>query len=255
MKTCVIRTDLGPAYIKCLGNPEGPHALACDWIGCRLAEVMGLETFDFALLTLDEDDVPFTDGRESPGPAFITREEDGFTWSGSDAELANLCNPGDVAKLVVLDTLLRNRDRMPPAGHGENKDNVFFSQERCAEGKLCILAMDFSHALTFGRELDSYLEHIDHTKDEQIYGLFRAFIPFITSENVESALEAIGRITDSLIGEVLLELPREWEVEAAARRAVRTFLNGRRDYLMRTLRDRLSIAAGPQTVVEESEQS
>jgi hypothetical protein len=103
MRTCEILTDIGAAYVKCLGNPEGPHALACEWIGSRLAETMGLETLDFALLKLTDDDVPFTGGGEEAGSAFVSRAEDGFPWSGRASVLQRLCNPGDAAKLVALD--------------------------------------------------------------------------------------------------------------------------------------------------------
>ena len=43
-----IVTDAGPAYIKALGNPQGPHALACDLVGARLARWFGLQTFEEA---------------------------------------------------------------------------------------------------------------------------------------------------------------------------------------------------------------
>jgi hypothetical protein len=31
--TARVDTDLGEGYIKALGNPEGPHILACELIG------------------------------------------------------------------------------------------------------------------------------------------------------------------------------------------------------------------------------
>ena len=33
-----VMTDAGRAYVKTLGNPEGPDALVAEWIGTRLAQ-------------------------------------------------------------------------------------------------------------------------------------------------------------------------------------------------------------------------
>jgi hypothetical protein len=33
-----VETDQRPAYAKLLGNPEGPQALFCEWVGTRAAE-------------------------------------------------------------------------------------------------------------------------------------------------------------------------------------------------------------------------
>ncbi len=249
-QVCQITTDAGPAYIKCLGNREGPHAIACDWIGTRLAELMGMPTFDYAILKLEPDDVPFTGGREQAGPAMVTRAEDGDTWSKSTHELAKLSNPDDLAKLVVLDTWLRNRDRHSPNGTRMNLDNVFLSWDR-TPGNPTLIAMDFSHAISNGREIDVVLNHRDETRDGGIYGLFDAFAPFITAEATNVALDSIGMIGGSEISDLLWELPREWEVGEACRQALRTFLPVRRDYLRETLFDRLSVAAGSQTAVED----
>jgi hypothetical protein len=43
-------TDAGKAFVKTLGNPEGPAALISEWIGTRLAAWLGLPTFDIAIV-------------------------------------------------------------------------------------------------------------------------------------------------------------------------------------------------------------
>lgn len=85
--TVRVVTDAGPAYLKALGNPQGPHALACDLVGTALARWFGLPTFDDGLLVVEEDDeIPFSrGGRAAAGPAYVTREERGLPWAG-DAE-------------------------------------------------------------------------------------------------------------------------------------------------------------------------
>jgi hypothetical protein len=35
--TVIVETDQGEGYLKPLGNPEGPHVLACEWVGTQLA--------------------------------------------------------------------------------------------------------------------------------------------------------------------------------------------------------------------------
>lgn len=244
MRACEITTDAGSAFVKCLGNPEGPHALACEWLGTRVAELMGIPTLDFAVLTLTDEDTPFTGGREEPGPAFATRAEDGFPWAGDEATLQNLSNPEDVPKLVVLDTYLRNWDRHSPNGTRLNKDNVFLSQARAPEGQFCLLAMDHSHAISHGRAIGRDLEHIGVIKDERIYGLFDAFLPFLTKKATRAAVDAVGNITTAQINDLVAELPRAWEVDATAAQFLRTFLTGRRAYLRETFYERLAQAAG-----------
>ena len=72
-----VTTDAGRAYIKPMGNRQGPHVLATDWVGTHLARWFGLSTFEIAILTLDDDDVfDLPRGAKAmPGPAF--RQGDG----------------------------------------------------------------------------------------------------------------------------------------------------------------------------------
>lgn len=37
-----VETDQGEGFLKALGNPEGPHVLACELVGTLLAEWMGI---------------------------------------------------------------------------------------------------------------------------------------------------------------------------------------------------------------------
>ena len=64
-----IETDVGEGFVKVVGNPAGPHALACEWVGTQLADLLSLSTFDYALLEIGSDDeIPLFDGSgASPG--------------------------------------------------------------------------------------------------------------------------------------------------------------------------------------------
>src|SRR5438132_6499286 len=132
MGTARIVTDAGPAYIKALGNRQGPHALACEWVGTQLAAWFGLPTFDFALMPIDAsvDEILFLrGGRATSGTAFVTRATLGHTWGGTTEELDKLANPKAVSRLVVFDTWTRNCDRHPPdlTQRRPNYDNVFLA--------------------------------------------------------------------------------------------------------------------------------
>ncbi len=46
----VVISDAGEGYLKAIGNPEGEHVLACEWVATHLARWFGLPTFDFTLI-------------------------------------------------------------------------------------------------------------------------------------------------------------------------------------------------------------
>ena len=72
-----VETDQGSAYAKLLGNPEGPHALFCDWVGTQAAAWLGLPTFEVAVVEVTEAGiVTYSNGTLSQmGPAFVARAE------------------------------------------------------------------------------------------------------------------------------------------------------------------------------------
>ena len=51
-----VQTDQGSAFLKAMGNPEGPHVLACDLVGTRLANWFGLPTFEFGTIPVIAED-------------------------------------------------------------------------------------------------------------------------------------------------------------------------------------------------------
>jgi hypothetical protein len=114
MGTALIVTDAGKAYIKALGNRQGPHPLACEWVGTELAAWFGLPTFETAILRIDAttDEIPFRrGGKAESGPAFVARAVEGRSWGGTDADLNLLVNPEaitELTELVVFDTWTLN---------------------------------------------------------------------------------------------------------------------------------------------------
>lgn len=235
-----IMTDAGEAFIKALGNREGPHALAREWIGTSLAEWFGLSTFEFAILTVTPDDeIPL--GHKcfaKPGPAFATKAVRGFAWGGDERHLKRLENPGDITRLVVFDTWVLNVDRHPPRElkRKPNYDNVFLTAEGARPGHLRLIAMDFSHCLLGEQDLDRNIAGIQHVKDDRIYGLFPEFGTLLDDEVLSDALARLKALDKTTVASVVERIPEAWEVPRERRESIGEFLLSRSRYLAENLR-------------------
>jgi hypothetical protein len=179
--TVRVTTDAGPGFLKALGNHGGPHLLAADWIGTKLAAWLGLPTFETAIVNVDAlDEIHFLNKTlAKPGPAFIAKELSGETWGVVKGRLTLLVNPGDVGKLVLFDTWTRNADRYPPdlTQRNPNYNNLFFSTEGLPDNHWRLIAMDHTHCFTADRDLDAKVCRIDVVKDDRVYGLFPELKP------------------------------------------------------------------------------
>lgn len=252
--TSRIITDAGPAYLKALGNPQGPHVLACEWVGTRLAEWFGLQTFDYDLLVLDtNDEVPLPGGGEAlAGPAFVTRAEHGFTWGGDSRALNDLENPEDVSRLVVFDTWTRNCDRH--ARGRRHLDNVFLSTEQAAAGRARLVAMDHTHCFTCGGALDGRVGRIDRVQDTEVYGLFPEFQSLVKREFAARAVARLRGVTRDVVQPIVSTLPREWEVSSAAVEALGDLIVGRAHFVAEHCEGWLAPLCWPQGRFDLSEE-
>jgi hypothetical protein len=243
-RTLKVVTDQGRGYLKALGNPEGPHVLACDLIGTRLAHWFGLPTFEYAILTvIPEFGLTFQEGNEvEPGPAFITKEDPGNSWGGTERELQMLINPDDLARLVIFDTWTLNCDRYSPEGRRINRDNVYLSEE-APPGRFRLRAMDFSHCFTCGRPLTPRIAHLDSVRNDEIYGLFPEFRPWLNHQVVRRAMDDIVRFCRADAQAVTEGLPREWDVDQNTRNALIDFLLRRAAFLTGSIMDKLCPAS------------
>ncbi len=235
-----VETDQGEGFLKALGNPEGPHALACELVGTLLAEWMGIPTLDSAIIWVTpQDELPFAGGGNAlPGPAFITKAEKGVAWGGDVATLRKISNPEDIARLVVLDTWIRNCDRHRPLPNGRiNKDNVFFVWDSGNRPGLRLKAIDHTHAFTCGRELNRRLSQIDEVQDQTIFGCFPEFVSFLTRERIELATARLSEMTTTEASNVVARVPGEWQVEEAARMAWVKFLCDRASFVSERMID------------------
>ena len=235
----VVITDAGEGFLKTIGNPEGEHALACEWVATHLAAWLGLPTFDFSLIEVtDADEIPLPNGdMAKPGPAFITRSEKGEPWSGKSRELKRLTNTSDISRLVVFDTWIRNRDRYCPAPNGPcNRDNVFLSAE-APPGKLLLRAMDHTHCFAPGGELTPRISHIDQIQDRMLYGLFPEFRQFLERAVVAGTTDALCDIPRKEVEGIVQSIPLEWQVNDRAKVALVDFVTGRAVYVAERIMD------------------
>ncbi|MBL8210868.1 MAG: hypothetical protein JNK87_09160 [Bryobacterales bacterium] len=230
----IVDTDCGEGFLKAIGNPEGPHVLACELVGSLLADWIGLPTLDFALVAITEDDeIPIGKGGiADAGPGSITRRAQGFAWGGDIETLQTIANPGDITRLILFDTWIRNCDRHRPVPPRNNKDNVFFVQPASPHPHRPVLtAIDHTHAFTCGRELTRDLAHIDTVRDSIRYGAFPAFDAFHNLAVEAATLSQFETMTLPLARAFIKQVPSEWLDDARVRTAWADFIVQRAHFL------------------------
>jgi hypothetical protein len=207
-----VETDQGDAFLKVLGNPEGPHTLASEWVAFQLAQALGIRTFQAALITLDETDELLMKNktRAQSGSAFATKAEQGKSWGGSSEELHLIRNKEDLTRLIVFDTWIRNRDRYAPPR--QNPSNVFLSAEQTDGRSYELVVMDHTHCFGDTTQLSKNLGFINIIQDQRIFGNFPQFQPFFEDEVCEQTLEQIQALPRTRLEQIVMSVPTEWEV-------------------------------------------
>jgi hypothetical protein len=251
-KTALVETDAGQGYLKAMGAPEGPHTLASEVVAIQLAHWLGLPTFEWSIIPVDDQvEIPFVDkdgnevGKADRGPAFITKAEEGGTWSGRKADLERLDNQHDLTRLVIFDTWLLNCDRYRAFDNKgrprvrENKDNVFMSSEEASEGRFRLKAMDHTHCFTCGGEWTRRLSHRDTIKDERVFGLFPIFRSFMDLTVARDTTNKLGGISRDFVGEVFQTVPPEWEVSGEVVQAATTLIVERAKFVSESIVDKI----------------
>ena len=251
MGTARIETDAGQAYIKPLGNRQGPQLLAVEFVVTQLADWFGLPTLDHAIIEIDADfdEIPLARGRMAEsGPAFVTRAVTAVTWGGSSEELKKVINPEDFGQLVVFDNWVLNCDRHPPdlTARKPNYDNVLLevlSSKKKSE--LRLLAMDHTHCLTCGRDLTPKIATIDRFKDMRMYGLFPGFIPYIQQTSLAEAAEKLSQVDRAHVEEIVSFIPNKWEVDSETRKAMTDLIVSRAQFLTDHIEEQISRLCWP----------
>lgn len=223
-RPALARTDCGLVYVKAINERDTPHILVCELVGTRIAQWLGLQTLCYGVVEMLEDvPIEYNDGTCSvAGPAFATIKVNGRPWSGDISDIrSNVENLDDIAKLVVLDTWTRNIDRFSSTipGFGNfpirrrevrNVRNVFFCEDGATKGKWRLVAMDQGHCFTGGQEISKILTHIDRIKDNQVFGLFEEFKPFIQPIAIYDICKELAAITTAECENFVADIPPEW---------------------------------------------
>ena len=239
--TLIVFADAGLAYLKALGNPDGPHALVKDLLGTHLAAMIGLPTFDYAVIeVINLDELPFfKGGNAEPGPAFVTRGEEGSVWGSDKRLLKKIDNPDAISGLVVVDTWLRNTDRYYLPKGRVNWDNVFLSKESSEVGKLSLRAMDYSHAIQFGGELTIGVSSISNIKDDAVFGLFPEFRKKLSRDAIRHFASILCGVSRSQIEDAVELIPLQWQLESSVRSALVNHLHQRASFVAESIESRL----------------
>jgi hypothetical protein len=232
----IVDTDEGRGFLKAMGNPEGEHALACDWVGTQLASWFGLPTFDQAIVNVDEFvEIKFLNGNFAEnGPALVSRAISGEPWSGSKRQLKKISNKDDISRLVVFDTWILNRDRY--STNRLNRDNVFLSAEN---EELTLLAIDHTHCFgSSGGELTERVSRIENYKDGAIYGLFPEFEKWLKRKVVSQCCDRLSKMDETIAQSMVGNLPRQWKVSSKVKAALSKFIVQRAGFVSETIKDK-----------------
>jgi len=214
-----------------MNSGEAPGALVSEWIGYCLADLMGLTTFDYCIY--DGSYSGLLDGQQLTltGPMFCARWVDGHPWSGLGVDLQKLKNPGDIAKLIVLDTWLRNPDRKNPQNQKENLGNVFIEKSGADRP---LIAMDFSLSLLVRLGLTSPATASMNVSDASTFSLFDEFKPFIGA-SAQGAIEAMCGISHGSIQKIIQQLPDGWGTTPQQSKDLEDLLTARQQFLCKNL--------------------
>jgi hypothetical protein len=211
-KPLLVVTNAGTALVKYMGNRAGLDALVTELLAAELAGKIGLRTPDFAVVEIPEIETADPLVSVQAGPAFFSRWEQAQSLSPNSKLLANLRTPSDVARLVVFDTWIRNKDRFADDANGGvlNYDNILFKADK---RKTQLLVIDHSHAFA---ETSLEDEINDSWATEQtVYGLFNEFAPMLTRRDVKLALDILCSVAIGGIWDICRSPPPQWGFTAS----------------------------------------
>ncbi len=241
MRPVEVVTDAGSAFLKPLGGCcDGPHPLACEWVGSNLAKWFNLPVPDFSIIDLDEVTAgminEFPNGRAQSGPAFISKKHElAVPWDGSREKLDKIQNPDIIPKLVLFDMWTLNWDRCPPRGDGvhrrKNCDNLLIVGDKARKRRSLLVPIDFGECFSISRELNEHVARIDRIQDERIYGFFEAFCPFMDNGLIEAGGDQLGSFENSDVEEIVSQIPDQWQVDYRAQSALCNFVYSRAQFL------------------------
>lgn len=271
--TNVVRvvTDQGVGFLKVLNNPQGPHALACEWVGTSLARWLELSTFDFAIIDVSDQEkirIQLSNGQVAEsGPAFISLSETGGPWNGDSSVLDKINNRGDITRLVIFDTWIRNRDRYFSGdfdGKTENSprynyDNVFLGR-KTKGAPFTLRVMDHTHCFTGEAvDLSRRLSNLNEINDSRIYGDFPEFRERFDRSVATDTIKKLQVIDRNIVMEIVNQIPLKWDVNSSVRCSLVDFIVQRAAFVADSIYKELffpgKLFDPHETIVEEGNSS
>ncbi|TGT35715.1 HipA family kinase [Mesorhizobium sp. M8A.F.Ca.ET.165.01.1.1] len=230
-----VDTDAGEGFVKGIGNPQGCAALISELVAAELCAWFKLKIPSFAVIKECAIELPLVNwhGNMLP-PLFFSRAVDGIPRDGSNTFLDKLTDVGDVARLVVFDTWIKNSDRFH-MGQAKS-DNLLFVP--IGRQKFDLVPIDHTHCFV-EIEFDGNPPTMAEICDPTVYGRFPEFDPYLTGKGVRSAIHHLASLDPNFVAEVVNSVPQEWDLDYQARQSLSELICRRAEYVVQTIEARL----------------
>jgi len=226
----LLRCSNGCDYaVKFKDNRIGPYTVANEWICYRIASHIGLPVPQAALITVTDQFIQATPQLRSvtgtnhlpeAGLQFGSAWIDNATQFSSKEEvvaaLDNISNRDCVAGIILFDRWLLNADR-----HAQNLLRVPTS------GMVRIVMIDHGHCLGINGHSE-WVSNFSPVEAKLGVHLFHSLAP---PESNAHWSTVIASVDDRFIGEVVRDLPSEWNIGREARGRLANYLCGRKTRL------------------------
>ncbi len=170
------------------------------------------------------------DAPVSAGHALCSAYEDGGPWNGTEDQIKGIANTEDIAKLVLFDTWIRNRDRRAPkggrkGGRKPNLGNVWLSLQENRQIKL--KAIDHTHCL--GKVVFKKLTDITEIRDKGVFSYFEYWRQYVTAKRIGEELGVLAALIKDAhcIDAAIQEVPSDWDLSDGDRQGIGAFLRDR----------------------------
>lgn len=204
-KPILVKTDEGLALLKYMGNPQGDFALFSEWVCANLAQELGVEIPNFAIMHCDSLELVKAMIRTVEGPAFLSRwNEEAESFTDPMMCIGTLREPRGLELLLAFDTWIKNTDRFGDPNL-PNLDNLLLVPDK---RKSKWVAIDHTHALIDWDEEE--LREPDWPEDRLLYGACDQMMPHMDRSAVRDALFLMKRIDRKTIEDIVNQAPAEW---------------------------------------------
>ena len=196
-----------------------------------------------------------------PGPAFVSAKVDATPWNTKSEDLKTISNKSDVARLVVFDTWVINRDRYSPRDWPHrnpsgvrrpysNPGNLLLAGTPGARTRL--VPIDHGHAVTDTVPISANILLDNSIRSTSVYGMFPGFYPYIDERSVRSAVDDLKLLTMTHVEETVRLTPPEWELGKELSSMLSHFLYERSRFLTGAMVDMIVHEAPHQVMLNNN---